>query len=266
VAAWKVERLGEIDRNKLTKPKAPPEGENPAPPAGGGWQQSGDMEMALLKAGNKMDGEHRKRTRTAAQSVGEPTPTPGGRRLTIDLKSLDPRTGFAAKLAATLTDKLRQTNGISLLSPEEWRAACILRDLHHAVHDRPSEGVGNYDLHQHDGDGAMAASRRAERLMVRNTRGGDLHRRYNDAVFAMVGLVDERGYRVIPPRHLNLMWRAILDSETSIRQDEVGQAVSNYKPGPTNKQVGAAGAMFVKHCLVRLAAHFGLTKGEEPPR
>jgi hypothetical protein len=191
----------------------------------------------------------------------------GGRRQIIDLKSLDSRTGLAAKLAATLSDKLRQTNGIALLAQEEWRAACILRDLHHAVHYRPSEGVGSYDLHQHDGDGAMTASRRAERLMVRSTREwSDLLRRYNDALFAMVGLVDERNYRVINPLHLRLMLRAILDSEAPIRQDEVGQAVSNYKPGPANKQVGAAGAMFVKYCLGRLALHFGLAKGEEPPR
>src|SRR5262249_4675493 len=140
----------------------------------------------------------------------------------------------------------------------------ILRDLHHAVHDRPSEGVASYDLHRHDGDAAMMASLRTERLLHRFESGGELLKRYNDAVFAMVGVVDENGYRVIDARYLMVMLRAILDSEAPIRQDEVGQAVSSYKSG--NKQVGAAGAEFVKLHLNRLALHFGLIRGEEPPR
>jgi single-strand DNA-binding protein len=32
VAAWKADKLGQIGRNKPTKPKAPPEGEHPATP------------------------------------------------------------------------------------------------------------------------------------------------------------------------------------------------------------------------------------------
>jgi single-strand DNA-binding protein len=36
VAAWKVERLGEIGKNKPVKPKAPPEGEHSVPPASNG--------------------------------------------------------------------------------------------------------------------------------------------------------------------------------------------------------------------------------------
>jgi single-stranded DNA-binding protein len=36
VAAWKVERLCEIGRNKPAKPKAPPEGEHTVPPASNG--------------------------------------------------------------------------------------------------------------------------------------------------------------------------------------------------------------------------------------
>src|SRR5262249_14883452 len=115
-------------------------------------------------------------------------------RQIIDLKSLDPRTSHAAKIAATLTDKLRQLNGIALLAREEWHAACIFRDLHHAVHDRPSEGVGSYDLHRHDGDGVVMASMRADRILRRVESGGELLKRYNNAVFAMVGLVDEQGY------------------------------------------------------------------------
>jgi single-strand DNA-binding protein len=39
VAAWRVERLGEIGKNKPAKPKAPPEGENPAPPSTRDWQR-----------------------------------------------------------------------------------------------------------------------------------------------------------------------------------------------------------------------------------
>jgi single-strand DNA-binding protein len=33
VAAWHVEQLGQIGKNKPAKPKAPPEGEQPAPPS-----------------------------------------------------------------------------------------------------------------------------------------------------------------------------------------------------------------------------------------
>jgi len=33
VAAWKAEKLGQIGRNRPPKPKAPPEGDNPVPPA-----------------------------------------------------------------------------------------------------------------------------------------------------------------------------------------------------------------------------------------
>jgi hypothetical protein len=33
VAAWRVEQLGQIGKNKPAKPKAPPEGEQPAPPS-----------------------------------------------------------------------------------------------------------------------------------------------------------------------------------------------------------------------------------------
>src|SRR5258708_26560087 len=36
VAAWRVERLGEIGKNKPVKPKAPPEGEHSVPPASNG--------------------------------------------------------------------------------------------------------------------------------------------------------------------------------------------------------------------------------------
>jgi hypothetical protein len=39
VAAWKVERLGEIGRNKPPKAKKPPEGENSAPPSTHDWQR-----------------------------------------------------------------------------------------------------------------------------------------------------------------------------------------------------------------------------------
>jgi single-strand DNA-binding protein len=39
VAAWRVERLGEIGRNKPAKPKAPPEGEHSAPPSTRDWQR-----------------------------------------------------------------------------------------------------------------------------------------------------------------------------------------------------------------------------------
>jgi hypothetical protein len=175
---------------------------------------------------------------------------PAGRRQVVYLKDLNPRTDLDAKRAATLTDKLRHTGQIS---QEEWRAGCILRDLHHAVHDRQSEGVGNYDLHQRDGDGATMASRRADRMIRRVESEGELLQRYNNAVFAMVGVVDEKDERVIEPGHLRQMMRAILDSEAPIRQDEVGHTVSSYKPGPGNKQIGAAGAMFVKHRLIRLA-------------
>jgi hypothetical protein len=186
------------------------------------------------------------------------------RRQVVDLKALNPRTTLDAKRAAALVDKLRQTKAIS---HEEWRAACILRDLHHAVHDRPSEGVGNYDLYHRDGDGAAAANHRADRIIRRVERSrGELLERYNNAVFAMVGVIDERGERMIDSGHLRQMTRAILDTEASIRQDEVGQAVSSYKPGKGNKQIGAAGAMFVKHCLSRLVLHFGLVNGEALPQ
>jgi single-strand DNA-binding protein len=39
VAAWKAEKLGEIGRNKPGKPKAPPEGDAPAPASTRDWQR-----------------------------------------------------------------------------------------------------------------------------------------------------------------------------------------------------------------------------------
>jgi single-strand DNA-binding protein len=39
IAAWRVERLGEIGRSKPPKPKAPPEGNNPAPASAGAPSQ-----------------------------------------------------------------------------------------------------------------------------------------------------------------------------------------------------------------------------------
>jgi single-strand DNA-binding protein len=40
VAAWKVEKLGQIGRSKSRKPKAPPEGDDPAPPSANGGHHS----------------------------------------------------------------------------------------------------------------------------------------------------------------------------------------------------------------------------------
>jgi single-strand DNA-binding protein len=51
VAAWKVEKVGAsaIGRNRPAKPKAPPEGENPAPAASNGdrrhWQRRADDDI-----------------------------------------------------------------------------------------------------------------------------------------------------------------------------------------------------------------------------
>lgn len=43
VAAWKAEKIGAIGRNKPRKPKAPPEGEHPAPPSTAIQQEGRDV-------------------------------------------------------------------------------------------------------------------------------------------------------------------------------------------------------------------------------
>jgi hypothetical protein len=212
-----------------------------------------------------MDSEQCKRGTT--QSPGAPTPAPGGRRV-IDLKDLVPRDGLGAsgdlpRLSATLTDELRSRKKIS---HDEWRAACRLRELYLAVNYSPSEGVGAYDLHPHGDDPVRRAERRADRTIRKIEGRGELHRQLNAALFAVAGYTTVDGTRAMVPGAVQLMIRAAIDNEPPIKQGEVGEAVSLYKPGERNKQVLAAGTTWVQLHLKRLAGHFLLSKGEVPPR
>jgi hypothetical protein len=82
-----------------------------------------------------------------------------GRRHTIPLKELNPRTNLDAKAAPSLIDQMRVRGQITQI---EWRAACKLRDLYFEATRQHSEGVGSYD----DANGGSDITCKADRNLI----------------------------------------------------------------------------------------------------
>jgi hypothetical protein len=175
--------------------------------------------------------------------------------------------------ALTLAEKLHQAG---VLTFDEYSAAGQLRNMFFLV-EAPSEGVSSYGLSSGRADPTRKGDRKAKRMtgievLINGefTRGQSRNNRadvwrYKDAMFAMCGVANEDGAKVLDAQAAKIMLRSIVDSEYMPTQTEIGRAKASYirdegkKPSPT---VMAIGAFFVKVHLQRLAMHFGMVKGE----
>ncbi len=176
--------------------------------------------------------------------------------------------------ALTLAEKLYRDG---VLTFEEYAAAGTFRNMHFLLRP-PSEGVSSYGQGTGGADPTRKGDRKAKRITgIEVLQGGAVTRgpsrdnksdrwRYEDAIFAMVGVHDEDGNRLIDEAAQKIMVRACTDSEYMPTQTEIGRIRAPYikdegkKP---SKQVTAVGASFVQHCLARLAAHLKMAKWKQ---
>ena len=181
--------------------------------------------------------------------------------------------GEAHARALTLVEKLHRER---ILSYDEFAAAGALRSLHFLLVP-PSEGVSSYGQSTGRADPTRKGDRKAKRLTgIEIAEDGGIGRgpsrsnrsdqwAYRDALFALAGVHDNEGNRVIDPTAVRILLRAIVDSERMPTQTEIGRARATYIKDDGNKpskQVTAIGAFFVKDRLARLAMHFRMVKGE----
>jgi hypothetical protein len=171
--------------------------------------------------------------------------------------------------ALTLVEKLHR---LGVLTYEEWQAAGQLRNMYFLLHP-PSEGVSSYGQGTGGADPTKKGDRKAKRITgVEVHLNGSITRgpsrdnksdrwRYQDAIFAMAGCHTDEGEKVVDRKILDLMLRAVTDSERMPTQLEIGQARMGYSDAQSKKQ-SAVGANFVKEHLNRLALHLRMVKGE----
>jgi hypothetical protein len=181
--------------------------------------------------------------------------------------------GEPRERALTLVEKLYQAG---ILSYDEWVAGGQLRTMFFLI-EAPSEGVSSYGQSTGRADPTRKGDRKAKRLTgIEVAINGDIHRgqsrtnradvwKYRDAMFAMCGVANEDGDKVLDAQAAKIMLRSVVDSEYMPTQTEIGRARATYIKDDGNKpskQVTAIGAFFVKEHLRRLAMHMGMIKGE----
>lgn len=176
------------------------------------------------------------------------------------------RGGERRRRAATLVEQLYHMRVINV---DEWQAAGTLRNLH-CMLTPASEGVIDPTQASGVGNPIGKADRRGRHLTgIEIKANGEIIRgpstsnrqtrwRYEDAMFAMAGVWTEGGDKVIDAEVAGLMLRAIVSTQDTMTQAEIGALRSVYR---SNKQVTASGATFIKENLRRLALHFQLVKG-----
>jgi hypothetical protein len=148
----------------------------------------------------------------------------------------------------------------------------------HFLLQPPSEGVSSYGQSTGGIDPTRKGDRKAKRITgVEVHQNGAVSRgpsrdnkadrwRYQDAILAMCGMHDDEGTKIVDPQSLQIMVRAVTDSEYMPTHTEIGRVRAPYikdegkKPSPT---VMAIGAYFVKENLKRLALHLRMLKGQE---
>ena len=175
--------------------------------------------------------------------------------------------------ALTLVEKLYHAGIIDF---DEWTAAGSLRNMHFLL-EPPSEGVSSYGQSTGRADPTRKGDRKAKRITgIDVLLNGEVRRgqsrdnrsdvwKYRDAMFAMCGVHDDEGVKIIDAQASRIMLRAIVDSERMPTQTEIGRARASYIKDDGNKpskQVTAIGAFFVKEHLRRLAMHLRMVKGE----
>jgi hypothetical protein len=176
--------------------------------------------------------------------------------------------------ALTMAEKLHNDG---VLTYEEWQAAGTFRNMHFLLKP-PSEGVSSYGQNTGGADPTRKGDRKAKRITgVEVHSNGTYSRgpsrdnksdrwRYEDALFAMVGVHDDEGKRSLDLEAANIMIRVCTDSEYMPTQTEIGRMRAPYikdegkKP---SKQITAIGGSFAKENLKRLARHFRMVKGAE---
>ena len=197
------------------------------------------------------------------------------RRKVVEDKPIDGRGGSEEpnQRALTLAEKLHDAG---VLTFDEWQAAHEFRKMHFDLHP-PSEGVSSYGNSTGRADPTRKGDRKAKRITgIEVSINGNVHRgqskdnkakvwQYRDAIFAIAGVHDQDGNRLVDPQVCRFMVRACVDSERMPTQTEIGRARASYIKDDGNrpsKQTTAVGAYFVKECLRRLAMHLQMVKGE----
>ena len=197
------------------------------------------------------------------------------RRKVVEDKPIDGRGGSEEpnQRALTLAEKLHDAG---ILTFDEFSAAKIFKDMHFDLHP-PSEGVSSYGQSTGRADPTRKGDRKAKRITGIEVKiNGNVHRgaskdnkakvwQYRDAIFAIAGVHDQDGNRLVDPHTCRIIVRACVDSESMPTQTEIGRARASYIKDAGNKpskQTTAIGAFFVKECLKRLAMHLQMVKGE----
>lgn len=177
------------------------------------------------------------------------------------------RTTNQIERALTLVEKLYRDG---LITFDEYSAGGALRNMHFVL-TPPTEGVSSYGLGTGGADPTRKGDRKAQRLTgISISAKGSIERgesrnnrsdrwRYQDALFAMAGVVDDEGAKVADPQVVRIMIRAVIDSEKLPTQTEIGGQRAAYA---SKKQLSAIGASFIRENLRRLAMHLRMVKGE----
>lgn len=168
--------------------------------------------------------------------------------------------------ALTLVEKMYKDG---LIDVDEYMAAGDFRNMFF-LQEPPSQGVSPYG----DNSGASDPTRKADRHGRRLTgysveRDGTVERTgspqskrnrwaYKDAIFAMCGVHNDEGEKVIDEQLKAIMIEAITNSERLMTQGEIGRMRSLY--GPNTKQLPAAGLTVAREALNKLARHLRYKK------
>lgn len=138
---------------------------------------------------------------------------------------------------------------------DRWVTAIRLRDLVCKQFEK-SSGVSSYGQSIGASDPYTKGDRQAAQVFRNRT---DLHR-LADLMFAMVGLHDEQGRKLLDSVMGVLLLRSVLETSGHVTLTEIGAKTSTYGG---EKQAPAAGGALLQHLLGRGAAHLGFIKLEE---